>query len=54
MNYEIVESESFGVITRHVIIDRGDGSFESFPVDEDNPRYQEWVAEGGEPEVIDG
>jgi hypothetical protein len=50
MNYEIVETEFMGQTQKHVIIDRGDGSFESFPVDEDNPRYQAWIAEGNTPE----
>lgn len=45
MNYQIIETESFGVIQRHILIDRGDNSFESFPVDENNPRYQQWLAE---------
>ena len=51
MNHKIVESEFMGEITRHVVIDRGDGSFESFPVDEENPRFQAWVAEGNTVEV---
>ena len=49
MNYQIIETESFGVTQQHVIIDRGDGSFESFPVDPENPRYQQWIEENGEP-----
>ena len=52
MNYEIVEVESLGGLQSHVIIDRGDGSFESFPVDENNPRYQQWIEAGNTPEVI--
>lgn len=50
MNYQIVETEYMGIIQQHVIIDRGDGTFESFPVDENNPRYQQWLAEGNTPE----
>jgi len=50
MNYEIVSVQSFGGVKKHVIIDRGDGSFESFPVDDDNPQYQQWLAEGNTPE----
>ena len=53
MNYEIIEAEFMGEITRHVVIDRGDGSCESFLVEDENPRYQQWVAEGNEPEVIE-
>ena len=52
MNYKIIEIELYGATTRHVIIDRGDDSFESFPVDENNPRYQQWISEGNTPEVI--
>lgn len=51
MNYRIIETESLGGVRRHIIIDRGDGSFESFPVDENNPRYQQWLAEGNTPEL---
>ncbi len=29
----------------HIVIERGDGSFESFPVDEANPRYQQFLKE---------
>lgn len=52
MNYTIIEVESLGGTQSHVIIDRGDGSFESFPVDENNPRYQQWLADGNTPEEI--
>ena len=31
MDYEIIEVESFGVITEHIIIDRGNGEFTSMP-----------------------
>lgn len=48
MNYEIITIENpITGDTRHVVIDRGDGSFESFPVDEDNERFQAWVEAGG-------
>lgn len=46
MNYQIIEIEYFGETQRHVIVDLGDGLFESFPVDENNPRYQQWLLEG--------
>jgi hypothetical protein len=52
MSYEIIETEFMGQTQRHVVIDRGEGSFESFPMDEDNPRYQQWISEGNTPEVI--
>ena len=45
MIYEIIETEFMGDAQEHVIIDREDGSFESFPVDENNPRYQQFKAE---------
>ena len=45
MNYEIITIESMGDTQEHVIITREDGSFESFPVDENNPRYQEFLSE---------
>jgi hypothetical protein len=52
MNYEIIEIEFIGVVQKHVIIDQGNGSFESFPMDDDNPRYQQWLAEGNTPEDV--
>jgi hypothetical protein len=52
MNYTIIETESMGVAQKHVMIDRGDGSFESFPADDDNPRYQQWLAEGNSIEDV--
>jgi hypothetical protein len=30
-NYEVIEIESFGEITEHIIIDRGNGEFTSMP-----------------------
>lgn len=47
MNYEIITvSEPMSELSiDHVIITRDDGSFESFPVDENNPRYQQFLAE---------
>jgi hypothetical protein len=45
MNYEIITVELMGETYEHVQIDRGDGSFESFPVDEKNPRYIQFLAE---------
>lgn len=43
MKYEIISIESMGEIFKHVIIAREDGSFESFPVDEANARYQQYL-----------
>lgn len=45
MKYEIITIESMGASHEHVIIAREDGSFESFPVDETNPRYMQFLAE---------
>jgi hypothetical protein len=39
MNYKEIETESFGILQKHIIIDNGDGSFKSFPADESNPEY---------------
>ncbi len=50
MNHKVVEIETLSGVQKHIVIDRGDGSFESFPVDENNPRYQQWLAEGNVPE----
>jgi hypothetical protein len=52
INYKIVQIEFMGQTQNHIIIDRGDDSFESFPVDEENPRYQQWLAEGNTTEII--
>ena len=40
----------------HIIRNDGNGSFTSFPAQEDNPNYQaylKWVAEGNTPEPAD-
>jgi hypothetical protein len=39
MNYEEIETEFMGITQKHIIIDNGDGSFKSFPADENNPEY---------------
>ncbi len=41
----------------HVIRDDGNGSYTSFPADEDNQNYQaylKWLAEGNTPEPAEG
>ena len=45
MNYEIITIPGFMDTpdTEHVIITREDGSQESFPVDENNPRYVQFL-----------
>jgi hypothetical protein len=51
MTYKKITMESVnGANQEHIIIDNGDGSFTSFPVDNTNPKYIEWVAEGNTPE----
>ena len=45
MNYEIVTVESISGESDHVVISRDDGSFETFPADENNPRYIQFLAE---------
>lgn len=44
MNYEEIETEFMGVTQKHIIIDNGDGSFKSFPADENNPEYVAFLA----------
>ena len=53
MSSQIIEIETLQGPTLHVIIDRGNGSFESFPADENNERYLAWVAEGNTAEVVE-
>lgn len=43
MPHQIIEVETSTGLQQHVVIDRGDGSFESFPVDPENPRYQQFL-----------
>ena len=41
-----------GIVQTHIIQDRGNNEFTSFPADENNPNYQaylKWVSEGGVP-----
>jgi hypothetical protein len=45
MKYEIITHEIMDLTQTHILIDREDGSFESFPADESNPRYQQFVLE---------
>ena len=45
MNYEEIEVESISGTQKHIIIDNGDGSFKSFPADEENPEYIVFLAQ---------
>lgn len=46
MNWETVhvETDIVGVFTPHIVIHNEDGSVTSFPADETNPRYVEFLA----------
>jgi hypothetical protein len=44
MNYQEIEIETLGGKQKHIIIDLGDGSFKSFPADENNPEYLAFLA----------
>jgi hypothetical protein len=39
MEYKEIQFDFHGVTEKHIIIDNGDGSFTSFPADNDNPNY---------------
>jgi hypothetical protein len=45
MEYKEIEIEFMGVKQKHIIIDNGDGSFKSFPADENNPEYVAFLAQ---------
>ena len=45
MNYEEVTVEVFEGISKHIVIDNGDGSFKSFPADGANPEYVAFLAQ---------
>jgi hypothetical protein len=54
--YKIVKVISYDVEQTHIIQDRGNNEFTSFPTDESNPNYQaylKWVSEGNTPEPAD-
>jgi hypothetical protein len=54
MTYKKITTESVdGVTQEHIIIDNGDGSFTSFPVDKTNQEYLVWVAEDNTPQETD-
>lgn len=43
MNYKSIAAESMGQTTNHIILEREDGSFTSFPADPNNPVYADWL-----------
>ena len=43
MTYQIIEVESFGATTKHIIIDNGDDTFVSFSAEESNPNYMAFI-----------
>ena len=47
MKYETITVHNFmdDTDTEHIVIEREDGSFESFPADTENPRYQAFLTE---------
>jgi hypothetical protein len=45
MKYEEIEIATLEGTQKHIIIDNGDGSFKSFPADENNPEYIAFLAE---------
>jgi hypothetical protein len=45
MNYKEIEIETLEGKSKHIIIDNGDGSFKSFPADENNPEYVTFLAQ---------
>jgi hypothetical protein len=52
MIYKKIEIISMGITETHIIQDRGNNEFTSFPADENNPNYQaylKWLDEGNEP-----
>jgi len=55
MTYKTITTEGVnGVTQQHIIVTNSDGSFTSFPVDDTNPAYLVWVAEGNTPQPADG
>lgn len=43
MTYEEIEIETLGVVQKHIVVDLGDGAFQSFPADPENPVYAAWL-----------
>jgi len=45
MKYQEIEIQSAGGPQKHIIIDNEDGSFTSFPADNENPNYIAFLAQ---------
>lgn len=46
MTYKIITVTAFGGLTsKHILIDNGDDTFVSFPVDDSNPNYIAFIEE---------
>jgi hypothetical protein len=49
---EIEIDNGYGEIKKHIILDKGNNEFTSFPSEESNPNYQaylQWLDEGNTP-----
>lgn len=52
MNYEIITIQDIDSEVQHVVITNDDGSIRTFPADESNPHYQQFLTElDAEPKV---
>jgi hypothetical protein len=45
MKYEEVQTNYMGISQTHIVIDNEDGSFKTFPADEENPEYVAFLAQ---------
>lgn len=43
MKYETIAVEFMGETQEYIMLDKGNDEFESFPVDSENPRYQQFL-----------
>ena len=57
MIYKEIEIDNgFGILFKHIILDKGNNEFTSFPAEESNSNYQaylKWLDEGNTPEPAD-
>jgi hypothetical protein len=51
MDYKEIELDGVTGKEKHIIIALGDGSFKSFPADENNPEYVAWLKEQTPPKT---